>query len=295
MKAVRKYFTTIFLIMIFLTGVGLILYPTVANWWNERIYRHAMVEYTGILADSKEDTAEEILKSAREYNKKLAETTGNRFTSISDQEMEEYSMQLSFQGSQTDGMMGYLEIPCIDTTLPIYHGSDESVLASGIGHLEGTSLPVGGEGTHAVLSGHRGLPSAKLLTDLIKVELGDRFYIEVLNEKLIYQVDQILTVLPDEVEYLQIVKGMDYCTLVTCTPYGVNTHRLLVRGHRVFEEETDNSLSQENTINHRFSVTGVLPILVAVLLVVAMILLLVPFRKGKISLMKSSKDEDDNV
>lgn len=279
MRNVRKYLPTIFLILIFLMGVGLILYPTLANWWNERLYQHAMVEYTGILADSKEDAAEEMMKSAREYNERLARVTGNRFTDISEQEREEYSKQLSLQGDQTGGMMGYLEIPSIDTTLPIYHGSDDAVLASGVGHLEGTSLPVGGEGTHAVLSGHRGLPSAKLLTDLNKVELGERFYIDVLNEKLVYEVDQILTVLPDEVEYLQIVKGMDYCTLVTCTPYGVNTHRLLVRGHRVFEEMTDSS--QEAEINHHNNILGLLPFVVAGVMLVVMILLLVPFRKKK--------------
>lgn len=277
MKAVRKHITTILLVFIFLTGVGLILYPSVANWWNERIYQHAMVEYTGILANAKEDAAEEMLKSAREYNQRLAQTKGNRFTSISDQEMEEYLAQLSLQENQTGGMMGYLEIPGIDTTLPIYHGSDEAVLASGVGHLEGTSLPVGGEGTHAVLSGHRGLPSAKLLTDLNKVEPGDLFYIDVLNRKLIYEVDQILTVLPDEVEYLQIVKGMDYCTLVTCTPYGVNTHRLLVRGHRIFEE--GEYVSQDAAPNHSINVKGLLPFLIAGVLLVIMILLLVPFRR----------------
>lgn len=277
MKIVKKYFTTILLVLIFLAGVGLILYPSIANWWNERIYRHAMVEYTGILADSKEDEAEEMLKSAREYNERLAQTTGNRFTSLSDQELDEYLSQLSLQGNATSGMMGYLEIPGIDTTLPIYHGSDENVLASGVGHLEGTSLPVGGEGTHTVLSGHRGLPSAKLLTELNKVELGEKFYIEVLNEKLVYEVDQILTVLPDEVEYLQIVKGMDYCTLVTCTPYGVNTHRLLVRGHRVFEMAEDNA--QETVINKHYNIMGLLPLLIAGILLVIMVLLLVPFRK----------------
>lgn len=171
---------------------------------------------------------EKMLTEAREYNEKLAET-GIKWK-MTDAELERYESVLDVNGR---GMMGYIEISCIDCKLPVYHGTSEDVLQTGVGHLEGTSLPVGGESTHTVVSGHRGLPSAKLFTNLDKLVEGDTFELHILNEVFTYEVDRILIVEPDDLSALTIEEGKDYCTLITCTPYGINTHRLLVRGHRI--------------------------------------------------------------
>lgn len=231
----KKHITTILLVGIFLVGVGLLLYPTLANYWNERIYRHAVVNYDSIVAESGTDTTDELIRLALEYNAIHAKS-GNYFGKLTEIQKEEYNKQLSLKGDGVSNMLGYLEIPNQNIALPIYRGTSNIVLASGIGHIEGTSLPIGGINSHCVISGHTGLPSAKLLTDLEEVRVGDLFYIKVLGEKHAYEVDQILVVLPEDMSALQIVEGMDLCTLVTCTPYGINSHRLLVRGHRIEEE-----------------------------------------------------------
>lgn len=175
-----------------------------------------------------EEAYAEFLRAAREYNQSLTERT-NQFK-LSDQQSVAYPGLLNVSG---DGIMGVIDIPVIGVTLPVYHGTSASVLQKAVGHLEWTSLPIGGESTHCVLSGHRGLPSSKLFTDLDKLVVGDFFSIRVLNETITYEVDQVLTVIPEDTSTLQIIEGEDYCTLVTCTPYGVNTHRILVRGHRI--------------------------------------------------------------
>ncbi len=219
---------TIILIIIFLTGLSLLLYPTISDWWNSFHQSKAIAEYAEQVTNMDDDTYEKLLEAARKYNAALLEKV-DRYE-MSDSEKEEYESLLNVSGV---GIMGYIEIPLIDCSLPIYHTTRESVLQIAVGHLEGTSLPVGGSGTHCAFSGHRGLPSARLFTDLDKLSEGDTFMIHVLDETLTYEVDQILTVEPFDMDPLEIDAGKDYCTLVTYTPYGVNTHRLLVRGHRV--------------------------------------------------------------
>lgn len=206
----------------------MLLYPSVSNYWNSFHQSQAIASYVDAVDNLDEADYSRLLSDAQAYNASLL-SKSNRYK-LSDAEYEEYESLLNISGN---GIMGYIEIPSISCTLPIYHGTDASILQIAAGHIEGTSLPVGGEGTHCVLSGHRGLPSAQLFTNLDKLVEGDLFVIRVLDETLTYEVDQILIVDPDDMDPLAIEEGKDYCTLVTCTPYGVNTQRLLVRGHRV--------------------------------------------------------------
>lgn len=224
----KKHFSTVLLLLIFLIGLSLLLYPTVSNYWNSLHQSRAISNYSDTVAKTDSATYEKLLQTAAEYNAMLREKP-NVFR-ISEEERNEYYSMLDITGT---GMIGYVEIPAIDVSLPIYHGTSEPVLQVAAGHLEWSSLPIGGEGTHAVLSGHRGLPSAKLFTNLDKLSEGDLFMMQILNETLTYEIDRILIVDPDDTSALTITAGADYCTLVTCTPYGINTHRLLVRGHRV--------------------------------------------------------------
>lgn len=230
----RKHISTIILCITFITGLSLLLYPTVSNYWNAQHQTQAVVDYTERIEkmDDSEKLAE--IDRAREYNSLLVDN-GRRF-SPNKEEKEFYNSVLSVDDN---GMMGYITIPELRLKLAIYHGVDESVLQVGIGHIEGSSLPVGGESTHCVLSGHRGLPSAKLFTDIDKLVVGDVFMLHVYDEMLTYEIDQILIVEPEDYSALAIEDGKDYCTLVTCTPYGINTHRLLVRGHRVENKVID--------------------------------------------------------
>lgn len=223
---------TFLLVLIFIAGLSLLLYPSISNYINELHGSKAISDYSQSVSNIKWEQYEKIIQDAHEYNRTLIQRT-NVFV-LDDEQKLNYSELLNIDGS---GIMGYIEIPTISVMLPIYHGTSEDTLQTAVGHLEWTSLPVGGLNTHCVLSGHRGLPSAKLFTNLDKVVEGDRFMIRVLNEVLTYEVDQILIVLPEDVTALQIEPGKDLCTLVTCTPYGVNSHRLLVRGHRVENEE----------------------------------------------------------
>ena len=227
MNWLKKNGLTMILLFILLVGVGLIAYPTFADWWNSFHQSRAVASYAEAVADMNAEEYGKIIRKAETYNKKLAES-GILWNLDEDQE-KEYEEQLNIG---TSGVMGYIDIPKIDVMLPIYHGIDEAVLQVAIGHIPGTSLPVGGKSSHCVISGHRGLPSARLFTDIDKLVEGDTFTITVLNQTLTYKVDQIRTVEPTDLSDLQIEKGKDYLTLVTCTPYGINTHRLLVRGHR---------------------------------------------------------------
>ena len=220
--------STAVLVAVLLVGLAFLLYPTVSDWWNSFHRSRAVANYVANVSNIDDSNYEKMLEEARAYNSTLRERGNAR--QMSQQESEEYESMLSVTD---DGIMAYVEIPKINVLLPIYHGTDDTVLQTSIGHVVGTSLPVGGEGTHCVISGHRGLPSARLFTDLDKLVEGDTFTINVLDEVLTYEVDQIHIVLPNDLSDLQIVDGKDYCTLVTCTPYGINTHRLLVRGHRV--------------------------------------------------------------
>ncbi|MDO4623366.1 MAG: class C sortase [Eubacteriales bacterium] len=228
MNWIKSRGVTLILVAVLLVGLGLIAYPTVADYWNSFHQSRAIASYAETVAAVDDTDYEKILEDAHTYNEKLAGEAVH--WELSDEEKQDYNSQLDVTGT---GIMGYIEIDKIKCSLPIYHGTDEGVLQIAIGHIAGSSLPVGGESTHVVLSGHRGLPSAKLFTDLDKLELKDTFVIRTMDEMLTYEVDQILIVEPDNLTALGIEEGKDLCTLVTCTPYGINTHRLLVRGHRV--------------------------------------------------------------
>ena len=230
----RKHLSTIILVVILFLGVAILLYPTLSDYYNSFHQSRAIAGYIEEVETIDPIDYNRLWEQARVYNEGLKYKT-NRFM-LTEEEYREYESLLNLTGS---GIMGYIEVPKIDCTLPIYHGTDEAVLQIAIGHIEGTSLPTGEVGCHTVLSGHRGLPSAKLFTDLDKMELGDLFVIRVLDEIMTYEVDQILIVLPEELDALALDPEHDYCTLVTCTPYGVNTHRLLVRGHRTENQELE--------------------------------------------------------
>lgn len=262
-ELMKKHLSTILLVLLMLTGICLMLYPSVSDYWNSLHQSRAIENYAADVA--KMDTAqhEEMRKAAEDYNRVLAEQ-GIRW-SLTEEEKQLYESLLDVTGT---GIMGYIDIPKIRVSLPIYHGTDETVLQIAIGHLEGSSLPIGGEGSHCVISGHRGLPSAKLFTDLDEMETGDRFLIHVLDETLTYEVDQIRIVEPDDMENLVIEKGKDYCTLVTCTPYGVNSHRLLVRGHRVEGGTEEIRVSSDARILDPLTVAPVVAVPVLILLLV---------------------------
>ena len=224
----KKHLSTTILSLVFLVGLSLLLYPTISDYLNSLHQSRAISGYVARVADLDEEEYETMWNEAQTYNDALQEQPAHY--RLSKAEATRYLQTLDPEES---GLMGYIEIPDIHLSLPICHGTEERTLQTAIGHLEWSSLPVGGEGHHCVLSGHRGLPSAKLFTDLDQLTTGDTFILRVLNEALTYEVDQILIVAPQETDALQIAAGQDYCTLMTCTPYGVNTHRLLVRGHRV--------------------------------------------------------------
>ena len=219
---------TIILVAALFVGLFLLAYPSIADYWNSFHQSRAVMTYAENVADMNTEEYERILDEARIYNAELAER-GINWT-LSDEEREAYMSELDIGGN---GVMGYIKIQKIDVMLPIYHGTEENVLQTSIGHLEESSLPVGGESAHSMLSGHRGLPSAKLFTDLDKLREGDTFTLTILNETLTYEVDHIWIVEPSDLSHLTIEDGKDYCTLITCTPYGINTHRLLVRAHRI--------------------------------------------------------------
>ena len=224
----KKHWSTILLVLILAIGLSLMLYPTIADWWNDSHQARMIESYSDVVAGIDNEKYTEIWSAAWEYNQSLLERS-NDFL-LSDEQKNQYMQLLNIENT---GIMGYIKIPIIGVTLPICHGTGEDVLQVAVGHLEWTSLPVGGTGSHCVLSGHSGLPSARLFTDLEKMAEGDTFMLYVLDEKLTYEVDQICVVEPGDTDELMIIEGEDLCTLVTCTPYGINSHRLLVRGHRV--------------------------------------------------------------
>lgn len=228
----RKHGTTVILVMVLLAGITLLLYPSVSNYWNLLHQSRAIASYQSDLSKIDNSKTEAMLQRAARYNDSLFQKR-ERFV-LSPEETEEYDSLLHIDAS---GIMGFIEIPAIKETLAVYHGTSEAVLQTGVGHMAGSSLPIGGMGTHSVLTGHRGLPSARLFTDLNKLVVGDRFTVTVLDHAATYEVDQIHIVLPEQMEDLKLDPGKDYCTLVTCTPYGVNTHRILVRGYRVEGDE----------------------------------------------------------
>lgn len=267
--------TTLFLILMLFAGLSLLLYPTVSNYWNSLHQSRAIAAYVEQVAQTDNETFDQLRGQARAYNRTLV---GKAYRyDMTRQEREEY---LGLLNVSENGIIGYIEIPDIHCELPIYHGTDADALQVGVGHIEGSSLPVGGESTHCAISGHRGLPSAKLFSDLDKLTVGDRFILRVLDETLTYEVDQIHTVLPGEMDELEIVEGEDYCTLVTCTPYGVNTHRLLVRGHRV-ENSTDKEPARVTADETRTEPLGKISILLPVLVFAILLMLLLVFLLSK--------------
>ncbi len=255
--------STIILILAFLVGLSLLLYPSVSDYWNELHQSKAIAQYAQEVADIDNELYDQLWAEAQAYNQSLP-AREDRYA-MTAREREEYEGLLSVSGGV---VMGYIEIPTIGCSLPIYHGTDEAVLQVAVGHIEGTSLPTGGAGTHCALSGHRGLPSARLFTDLDKLTEGDDFLLRILDETLTYEVDQILIVEPQELDALEIDPNQDYCTLVTCTPYGVNSHRLLVRGHRVENEEV------AQTVRITADAMQIEPVIVAPLVAIPMLLLL---------------------
>ena len=259
----KRHGTTILLLIVFLVGLSLLLYPTFSDWWNSMHQSRAVARYVDQVADIDEDKYAEIWDAAHAYNEALLHRE-NRFA-LSPEQVDQYKQLLNVGGT---GVMGYVEIPEIAVTLPIYHGTDDAVLQVAVGHLEWTSLPVGGEGTHCVVSGHRGLPSAKLFTDLDKLMVGDLFMFRILDEVLTYEVDQILIVEPHEIQNLQITPGKDQCTLVTCTPYGINSHRLLVRGYRVENPE------EAKTVRVTSDAMQIEPMIIAPIVALPMLLIL---------------------
>ena len=263
MKKKKGNFTTFILVLILLTGLSLLLYPSVSNYWNSLHQTKAISKYAEDVVNLDNDTYDQLWQDAASYNQSLL-TRSNPYL-LSDEQKAEYDRLLDVSGL---GVMGYIEIPSIDCSLPIYHGTEESVLQIAVGHLEWSSLPVGGESTHCVLSGHRGLSSAKLFTNLDKLQTGDIFMLRVLDEVLTYEVDQILIVEPQETGALRIEEGKDYCTLVTCTPYGINTHRLLVRGHRI------DNIEAAKTVRVTADAIQIEPLLVAPVVAIPILLLL---------------------
>ena len=266
----KQFLSKISLYLILILGLSLLLYPSFSDWWNSFHSSHAIASYSEQVANLDEDKYAQLWDSAWAYNQTLLDRSN---TYVLPEELkEEYNQLLDVSGN---GIMGYIEIPSLKVVLPIYHGTDEGVLQVAIGHLEWTSLPVGGSNTHCVISGHRGLPSARLFTDLDKMAEKDIFLLRVLDEVLTYEVDQIRIVEPYQTEELLIQEGEDLCTLVTCTPYAVNTHRLLVRGRRIDTQEavriiriTADAIQIEPLM--------VAPVLASPILLLLLILLLLP-------------------
>lgn len=226
--------TTIILLISFFIGLSVLLYPSISSYWNSKTQSEAIVDYESMLSQYKPEDYTGIFEAAEEYNKKLFQLE-DPMTEYP--KLNEYNEILNIGGN---GMIGYITVPKISQELPVYHGTSEGVLSVAVGHLEGTSLPVGGESTHSVVSAHRGLPTAVLFTHLDRMEIGDVFYFTILDRKVTYEVDRIRIVDPNDSSLIQIDEGKDYCTLLTCTPYGINTQRLLVRGHQVDETQTRN-------------------------------------------------------
>ncbi len=271
----KKHLSTIVLILVFFVGLSLLLYPTISDYWNSLHQSKAIATYIEKVADLDEEKYQKMLDDAYTYNAGLI----NRSTSYSLTPKQKADYFILLDPGDT-GIMAYIEIPSIGVTLPIYHGTDESVLQKALGHMEWTSLPVGGESSHCVISGHRGLPSARLFTDLDKLKEGDIFFIRVLDELLTYEVTKILTVEPHQVQSLKIEQGKDLFTLVTCTPYGVNSHRLLITGERTVNPEvaptmhiTADAMQIEPII--------VAPVVAVPLLLILLVVLLINTRKKR--------------
>lgn len=280
----RRSHVTLILLIVLLVGLAIVIYPTFSDWWNSKVQTRAVANYDEAVASLTETDYSAYFEAAYEYNEKLAKI-GSATTIANSDLVEGYNDLLNVSGT---GVMGYVTISKINVLLPIYHGTSSSVLQVGAGHLEGTSLPVGGESTHCVISAHRGLPSATLFTHLDQLEVGDTFTLTVLNEILTYEVDLITIVYPYELENIYIEDGQDYCTLMTCTPYGINTQRLLVRGHRI--ETTEAAKTIKVTAEAYQIDTVIVALCVAVPLVILLFILAsIPKRRKKITITKGEE------
>ena len=264
----KKHLSTIILIAIFFIGLSVLLYPTLANYVNSKHQSRAIAQYVEAMSHVDPEQYDAELAEARAYNEAIRSKPA-RF-SPSEEELEAFHHMLGADNTA----IGYIEIPCIRVDLPLYLGTEETVLQVGVGCMPGSSLPIGGESTHAVLTGHRGLPSSRLFTDLDQLAPGDTFVLFVLNEVLTYEVDQIRIVLPEELDDLAIEEGKDYCTLVTCTPYGINTHRMLVRGHRIENIQADTVAARVTADAIQVDTLLVTPVVAAPMLLVLLIILL---------------------
>ena len=280
----RRHKTVIFLTLGFLVGICILLYPAFSAYWNSKTQSRAITNYESVLENLKPEDYTAIFENAHAYNKALYKTN---FPLKDYKQVPGYHDTLRITDND---MIGYLKIERIGVELPIYHGTSDKVLSKGVGHLEGSSLPVGGENTHCVMSAHRGLPSSKLFTDLDRVEKGDTFQIVVLDQVLTYQVVFTKVIDPSDVSDLQIIEGGDYCTLFTCTPYGINTHRLLVRGIRV---ETIKEKPVIYVSNECFRIEPLLvtPAVAAPMLLVLLIHLLVKYREPPKNTQQKKKEE----
>jgi sortase A len=280
----RRRTTAILLTLGFLVGICILLYPAFSDFWNSKTQSHAITNYESVLENLEPEDYTAIFEAAHIYNKTLYET---EYPLMDHKSVAGYYDTLRITDND---MIGYLKIDRIGVELPIYHGTSDNVLNKGVGHLEGSSLPVGGENTHCVMSAHRGLPSAKLFTDLDRLEKGDTFQIIILDQVLTYQVDQIKVITPTEVADLQIIEGGDYCTLFTCTPYGINTHRLLVRGVRI---ETIKEKPVLYVSNEAFRIEPLLvtPAVAAPMLFVLLIHLLVKYREPPKNAQQRKEEE----
>ena len=280
----KKHRTVIFLTIGFLVGICVLLYPAFSDFWNSKTQSRVIADYESVLDNLDENDYSAVFERAYDYNKSLYETN---YPLVNYKNVPGYYDALRITD---DDMIGYLKIERIGVELPIYHGTSDDVLNKGVGHLEGSSLPVGGENTHSIMSAHRGLPSSKLFTDLDRLEKGDTFQIVVLDQVLTYQVDSIKTIEPNDVSDLEIIEGGDYCTLFTCTPYGINTHRLLVRGVRI---ETIKEKPIIYVANEAFRIEPLLvtPAVAAPMLFVLLIHLLVKYREPPKNTQQKKKEE----
>lgn len=271
-KRIKRRLPLLFILILLMMGVGLFMYPKVSNWISVYTAKTEICSYDKAVQQLDNTDKDKLIKEAQEYNKALAKNDSNKLKNFN------YDRILSISGS-----MAYIDIPKINVYIPIFHGTNDKELEQGVGHMKGTSFPVGGESTHSVIAGHTGLPTAEIFTDIDQLVKGDIFYIHVLDEILAYKVDQIKVVLPDETDDTQIFQGEDYVTLLTCTPYGINDHRLLVRGTRIPYDKQDNDIVnnmpvQNNTTEDRIPIDTILTYaIIGLSIIVVMIILLVLF------------------
>lgn len=279
-------------LLVLLVAFAVLLYPTYSRYLNEKNGSKVVSEYDEKSVKLSNAEKEQMLADARAYNQEMLGNIDliDPFSQTEPEVDERYESLLNVEGS---GMMGYVKIPKINVELPIYHGTSESVLQAGVGHFQGTSLPVGGDSTHTVLTGHRGLPDKTLFTNMDKMEVGDIFYIKVLDATLAYEVDQILTVLPEDTEALSIVPGQDYATLVTCTPFAINTHRLLVRGHRIPYEEA-NKKEPDTEIKPELSFTTKVLIVTIIVIFIGLVGAIIYYIRDRKRRKQSDKKDEKN-